>query len=118
MENVDLAEFRSRFASCELVMLADISTLTVLGSNSAIKMGQEHLDTLCATAEMIFDLAEGSQIRSAVLSKPTGRQMFVRAGTETSEIICGIFEPAADISDAIAGAEQMLNVTGSALSGT
>ena len=113
MENVDLAEYRSRFASCELVMLADISTLTVLGSDSAIKMGQEHLDALCATAERIFDLAQDEQIRTAVLSKPTGRQVFVRAGSAMSEVICGVFEPTAEIGDAIIDAQNMLSATNS-----
>ncbi|MEO9820126.1 MAG: hypothetical protein ABJ370_03930 [Paracoccaceae bacterium] len=117
MENVDLAEYRSRFASCELVLLADISTLTVLGSDSAIKMGQEHLDALCATADLIFDLAEDAQIRTAVLSKPTGRQIFVRAGSAVSEVICGVFEPTAEVSIAIADAEEMLSATSAALSG-
>ncbi|MEP3847787.1 MAG: hypothetical protein ABJM43_20770 [Paracoccaceae bacterium] len=113
MENVDLAEYRSRFASCELVMLVDISTLTVLGSDSAIKTGQEHLDALCATAKGIFDLAQDEQIRTAVLSKPTGRQVFVRAGFAVSEVICGIFEPRADISEAIIDAQKMLSATNS-----
>ncbi len=113
MDTDDLVEFRSRFATCELVMLADLSTLTVLGSDSAIKTGQEYLDKICATAESVFRLAGQNQIRSAVLTKPSGRQVFVKNGDDSSEVICGLFEPTADVSAAIEHAEKMFHSSGS-----
>ncbi|MGP6088939.1 hypothetical protein [Antarctobacter jejuensis] len=98
MTRDDLVRFRAGFASCELVLLADISAGTVLMSDSAIRLGQEHLDALCRTAARLFDPAATLPARLAVLSGPTGCRVFLRAAGDSAEALCCLFAPGADLS--------------------
>ncbi|MBS0123693.1 hypothetical protein [Thetidibacter halocola] len=96
MAGHDITDLRAGFAGCELVVLADLSTGTVLAADSAIKLGQEHFDRECALAAAVFGLSCGPSILSARLVRPTGLRVFARAGAETPEILCGVFAPGGD----------------------
>lgn len=108
MTITDLAQFRARFADCELIMLADVSTMTILGAESAVKMGQERLDEICAAAHDLFAGLSGADQNSALVLRPTGTRMFVRSHLEPAEVLCGVFAPAADMTGTIDAAQALL----------
>ncbi len=113
MTNDDFGKFRSRFAGCEVVMLADISTMTILVSDSAIKLGQEHLDRLCTAASTIFAAEASKGVSVAFLTGPTGCTVFVRANHGVPEVLCGVFAPGADLSGVSEAARALLETADS-----
>ena len=90
----DLVTFRARLAGCEVAVLADISTRTVLMSDTGVKLGQDDLDALCLTACRVF--ATGSGL--AVLAGPTGTQAFLRGLHDGGEALICVLEPRADLA--------------------
>ena len=102
MTSDDLAQFRAQFPDCELAVLADLPTATVLAWDSPIKQPQERLDALCDTARDIFADA-GSPY--ALMVTGTGTRLFLQAG---SDLLCGVFAPAADIRPAIRAGRALL----------
>lgn len=115
MTITDLAQFRARFDACELVLLADVSTMTILGSESSVRLGQERLDEICTAAHDLFaDLGLADQ-SSALVLKPTGTRMFVRSLTEPSEVLCGVFAPDADMTGTIDAALALLETAAAEL---
>ena len=105
----DLAQFKTKFASCELVMLADVSTMTILGAESSVKLGQENLDDLCQDARDVFSDIGAEDQSQAIVLRPTGTRMFVRSSNDPSEVLCGVFAPDADLTGTIDAAEALLN---------
>ncbi|WP_417207230.1 hypothetical protein [Antarctobacter sp.] len=101
MTHDDLFRFRAGFASCELLMLVDLSTGTVLLSNSDVHFGQERLDHLCGLARSLF-AGELPASGTAILSGPTGSRVFLQSPVETAEVLCGLFGPSADLGAACA----------------
>lgn len=112
MTHQTLSDFQNRFAACELVLLADISTQTILCSASAVRQGQEKLDAICAMAKSVLDLTSGGPLASAILAQPTGTRIFVRSECDPSEVMCGVFAPASDVAPAIAAAQSLFAATG------
>lgn len=105
----DLAQFRTQFDACELVMLADLSTMTILGSNSALKLGQEKLDEICVAAGDVFAAHALGDQGAAMVFRPTGTRLFVRSKDEPSEVLCGVFAPDADMSGVLEAAQDLLD---------
>ncbi len=93
-----LAHFRAGFASCELAALVDLSTGTVLMTDSAIKLGQEHLDDLCRIARDLFADSAGRWPGSAILTGATGSRVFLRSTQDPTEVLCCLFGPRADLA--------------------
>lgn len=91
------AAFRKRLDLCELVALADVSTGTILVSDSAIKLGQEHLDRLCDDARVFLGPADAVDETFALKAGPTGIRAFVRVQERLPEVLCLVFAPDADI---------------------
>lgn len=106
MTNEELAQFRTHYQGCELILFADLSTLTILGSDSAIRLGQEHLDALCDTAHAIFSRC--TDVTRACICKPGGRRLFLRAHPGAVEVIAGVFDHQVDLGHASQAAHEML----------
>ena len=106
MTNEDLAHLRTSSPGCELVLFVDLSTLTISGSDSAIRLGQEHLDALCDMAHAIFSICPDET--RACISKPSGRRLFLRARPEAVEVIAGVFDHKADLAEAAQAAHCLL----------
>ncbi|MGV6847876.1 MAG: hypothetical protein ACWA5A_05795 [Marinibacterium sp.] len=122
MKAGDLARLRSCVSGCELVVLADISTKTVLAWEGALKLPQEYLDSLCDLAGDIFagqadDLSDQSSESptqtpsgtspsevpdTAILAQPTGTRTFVRSPEDQGEVLCCVLAAEADPQAAIA----------------
>ena len=96
-----LEAFRTRFPACELVLLADISALTILAWDGALKWPQEQLDGVCSLAAEVFGFGvgdEGPRIETGMIARATGCYTFARAAPGSNEILCSVFAPGADIS--------------------
>lgn len=72
-----LIRLRSELPDCELAMLADLGSRTVLGWDGALKFPQEQLDSLAATAAELLARAEAAD--TAIVSTPTEARVFIRA---------------------------------------
>lgn len=94
-------EFRAGFPACEIVVLTDLSTGTVLAWDSALKWPQDDLDALCArTGRLLRIGARGNpdeQASFAMLAHPGGTQIAVPAGGTRPEALCGVFAPGAPL---------------------
>lgn len=100
----DLARLRSRIAGCELVVLADISTKTVLAWDGALRLPQEHLDTLCDLAAEILAVdpaAAQVQPDTALLTRTTGSRTFVRSPEDPAEVLCCVLAIGAEPQQAL-----------------
>jgi hypothetical protein len=104
-----LARFRAGFATCELAALVDVSTGTVLMTDSAIRLGQEHLDALCASAQDLWPLPAPDWPASAILSGPTGSRVFLRSSRDPTEVLCCLFAPQADLAGLDEAAHTLFN---------
>ena len=102
-----LARFRAGFITCELAALVDISAGTVLMADSAIRLGQEHLDDLCAMAADLWAGKGPDGPGSAILTGPTGNRVFLRSPLDEAEVLCCLFAPQADLGG-IEDAAQVL----------
>ena len=102
----DLERLRTAIVGCELMMYADTSTNTILASDCAVRLGQEHLDALCEKARAVFAVAPEETI--LCLCKATGRRLFLRSAPGEAEVLCGVFDLTADLGAALTLAQDML----------
>lgn len=92
-----LEGLRSSISGCELLLLADISTRTVLTWAGALKYPQEYLDKLCVQAAELFQTGQIGGSGSAVLARLTGFSLFVCAPNDPAEVLCAVLAPSGDI---------------------
>lgn len=106
----ELSGFRARFPGCELVMLADTAAGTVLAWDGAVKLPQEHLDSLCEAAETLLDDMTGGpgNPESVVRVKQTGCEAFVRAPDGAGMVLCSVFEARADMDGLVEASRAVL----------
>lgn len=100
-----LAEVRAELNECEIVLFADLGTGTVLAWDAAVKWPQEQLDAVCglASAALDFGRHDGAEpATTAVLVRPTGIHLFVRATPDAAEVLCAVFAPHAALDGAAA----------------
>ncbi|MDU8913551.1 hypothetical protein [Aestuariicoccus sp. MJ-SS9] len=111
MIDTSLQAFRKDQDGCEIVAFADVAARTVLAWDSALKWPQEHLDALCDLAARALSVgAEGPQtdaVQTAIIARPTGCHVFVRAAPGLDEVLCCVFAPGADIDGVLSGAVQL-----------
>lgn len=101
MNTGDLSQLRSMIDGCELVLLSDISTKTVLAWDGDLRFPQEHIDSFCDLAASVFAMIaikERSLPEFAVLTKPTGTRVFVRSIDNPCEVICAVLSRSGDVS--------------------
>lgn len=104
-----LERLRTCTAGCELVLLADVSTGTVLAWNGAVRYPQEHLDGLCAIAADLLGPGQGPASRTAVLALETGCQTFVRAPDNAEEVLCCVLAVSGDVAGALEASRAFLS---------
>lgn len=98
MTRDDLASLRSTLAACEMLQLVDVAARTALIAVSAVKLGQEHHDALCAQATAIFAPGRPDPPGCAMLAGPLGTRVFIASQADPGEVLCGVFAPGADLS--------------------
>lgn len=107
MTHDDLARFRSGQPDCELAALVDVAAGTVLTADMAIRLGQEHLDALCAEARRLLAPPRRLATDRAMVAGPLGTRMFLRAPDGTEEVLCCLFGSGANIAEAAAAAADL-----------
>lgn len=105
MTKDDFEEFNRHCRGCELVVLADIGTQTILGAQSTFKLGQERFDALCAAATRVFALPVTTRAR---LLRPSGQSLFWRAAPGASEALCAVGGPALNACSFFEAAETFM----------
>ncbi len=103
-----LDALRGAVEGCEVVIVADLGTRTVLGASGAVRLPQEALDALCAEAADILQPVDGQPRASAVLAGPTGTRVFLRSTEETDLAIALVLPPGAAVGQAMAAAAGYL----------
>ena len=93
MTTPTLAHLRAAIPGCELAALFDLGARTVLLSDGAVRLGQEHLDALEAEARRVFDAGAMSPV---VVTGPRGMRVFLRAPGASPEALCCLLAPGAD----------------------
>lgn len=102
-----LIRLRSELPDCELAMLADLGSRTVLGWDGALKFPQEQLDSLAATAAELLARAEAAD--TAIVSTPTEARVFIRAPGGGSEALCAVSAPDAELDRVLAAGRAMMD---------
>ncbi len=103
-----LEGLRSSISGCELVLLADTSTRTVLTWAGALKYPQEHLDALCVQAAELFQTGQIDSTGSAALARLTGVSLFLGAPDDPAEVLCCVLAPSCDVQIADATCRAFL----------
>jgi hypothetical protein len=96
-----LGHLRRRLADCELILYADISSGTVLASDSRLIYPQENLDTICACAKAFLSaprLASHDLTDEAVFQTPTATRIFLRAHSDENEALAAVCGPRTDLA--------------------
>ncbi|TNF22236.1 MAG: hypothetical protein EP318_04370 [Rhodobacteraceae bacterium] len=107
MTRDDLATLRRALSGCEMLQLVDVAARTVLIAESAVKLGQEHHEALCAQAAAIFAPDRRDAPGCAMLAGPTGTRVFVASQVDPGEVLCGLFAPGAALSSVEASARAL-----------
>ena len=106
-----LEAFRQEFEGCEIVAFLDISARTVLAWDGPLKWPQEHLDDLCEIARSVLTVGAEAEIvqepQTAMLARPTGCFVFLRAAPGVSEVLCCVFSPNAEVDHSYAAGRRL-----------
>ncbi|MDG4647764.1 hypothetical protein P6F26_04865 [Roseibacterium sp. SDUM158017] len=96
-----LRHLRKRLADCELILYADITSGTVLASDSRLIYPQENLDTICTCAKAFLSaprLASHDLTNEAVFQTPTATRVFMRAHSDDNEALAAVCGPKTDLA--------------------
>lgn len=108
-----LDALQNKFAGCETIAFADLSTQMILVTNSSTEYRRETLDQLCAEAALTL----GGRNRPLLGDQPgnaafvaTGSQLriFLRASQEPTDVLCCVCAPDTDIDAFLAEARACL----------
>lgn len=115
MSLADLDRLRRALPGCEVAMLADLSTVTVLGASAALPLPQERHDSLCQEARRVLERAELD--RAELDSGPTGAaalvtrlgiRLFLRAPGHPEEVLCLVLAPRTPLAPVLRRAHAAL----------
>lgn len=106
MTTDDLAQFVHENAGCELAILADTRTQTILCAHSKLRLGQERLDDLCKMAARLF--AAGPELTDMRHITDLGQSLFFRAAPDTCEALCALCSRSADLENLDVHARTLL----------
>ncbi|MCC1493799.1 hypothetical protein [Cognatishimia sp. F0-27] len=105
MSTKPLQMFRSALPGCEIAVLTDVSTGTVLAWDGSVKWPQEALDALCAQARQVLALGQRRaplhEPQTAVLATALGVQCFLRAAPGAQEVLCCVLASGSDVDAAL-----------------
>jgi len=109
----DLDALQGKFAGCETVAFADLSTQMILVTNTDSSQRRESLDLLCAEAA----LALGSNKKQAFGDTPSSAafiatkdqlRIFLRAPDEPADVLCCVCKPDVDVASFLSDARPCL----------
>lgn len=109
----DLDALKRKFAGCDTIAFADLSTQMILVTNSDTTYRRETLDRLCAEAALFLGaknqptIGNGSGSAAFVASKDEMR-IFLRADAEPTDVFCCVCAPDIDVAGFLADARPCL----------
>ncbi len=87
MSLADLHILRGAVPGCEAAVLVDLAAGTVLGVGAGLALPQEHYDDLASEAAWALSSGDNAA-EQALLVRPTGQRLFVRAPGHPDEVLC------------------------------
>ena len=108
-----LDALQNKFAGCETVAFADLSTQMILVTNSETQYRRETLDMLCAEAALALGSKNkpmlGDQAGDAAFVATRNQlRIFLRASQEPSDVLCCVCAPDIDIAGFLSDARPCL----------
>ncbi|MDO6590947.1 hypothetical protein DS901_11130 [Loktanella sp. D2R18] len=109
----DLDALQEKFAVCDTIAFADLSTQMILVTNSATSLPREGLDNLCAEAALTMGTKRrqflGTEPSSSAVVASRGQvRLFLRAKAEPNDILCCVSADELDINAFLAEAQPLL----------
>ena len=107
--NEELDELRAGVSGCDVAALVDLSTTMGLSTCAALRMPQEELDALAATARDVLtgpmadaalgvDGADAPEATQGLLATVSDTRAFFSAGSGRHEALICVCRPEADLS--------------------
>lgn len=96
MSLTDLHVLRRALPRCEATVLVDLTAGTVLGVGAGLALPQEHYDELATEAAWVLSSGDDAA-EQALLVRPTGQRLYVRAPGQPDEVLCVVLDPSADV---------------------
>lgn len=109
----ELDALQEKFAACDTIAFADLSTQMILVTNSSTSLAREGLDNLCAEAALTLGTKSRQFLgvvpcSSAVVASPGQLRIFLRADTEPTDVLCCVCSTQIDVDAFIADARPFL----------
>ena len=110
-----LDALHNKFAGCETVAFADLSTQMILVTNSDTQYRRETLDMLCAEAALALGTRNkpmlGDQAGDAAFVATRNQlRIFLRASQEPSDVLCCVCAPDIDVAGFLSDARPCLEM--------
>jgi hypothetical protein len=104
------------YPEARLIAFADLSSRTVLASQTKDEVTQEYLDRLCQQARASFDdplfslsVEAFGEPHAAVIMEQTTLRVFVRSEADPADALCCICDPTLDIAAFVASLRDTLD---------
>ena len=117
--NEELDAFRAGVSGCDVAALVDLSTSMVLSTSTSLRLPQEELDALAATAKDVLtgpmseaalgvDGADAPEATEGLLATASDTRTFFSAGSGRHEALICVCGPDADLAQVFEGARRTL----------
>lgn len=109
----ELDALHGKFASCETIAFADLSTQMILVTNTDTKEPREALDLLCAEAALALGTAKkrafgDTPSSAAFVATKNQLRIFLRAPDEPADVLCCVCKPDVDVASFLSDARPCL----------
>ncbi len=109
----DLDALHGKFAGCDTLAFADLSTQMILVTNSDTAYRREALDKLCAEAALALGTKKKRGLGdtasdTAFIATKDELRIFLRAPTEPADVLCCVCKPDVDIPSFLSDARPCL----------
>ena len=107
----NLEALRAGLPGAETAAYMDLRSGTVLGKSAAVEQPQERFDALCALAIDVLGGPTG-ETDEAVYMKATEATVVCRSAGASTEALCLVCAPDADVAAVLGGARRALEEAG------
>ncbi|WP_296422862.1 hypothetical protein [Yoonia sp.] len=109
----ELDALQGKFAGCETLAFADLSTQMILVTSTDTSYRRETLDILCAEAALALGTAERPQLgvsesNTAFVATKNQLRIFLRAIEEPTDVLCCVCKPDVDVAAFLSDARPCL----------
>lgn len=109
----ELDALHHKFAGCDTIAFADISTQMILVTNTDTRYRREALDMLCAEAALALGarntpMLGDQESDAAFVATKNQLRIFLRAQAEPTDVLCCLCAPDIDVTDFLSHARPCL----------